>query len=194
MDKKMIFKKQIIADLDADIIPEKSAAGLQLGLSFKKFLKYAPHKIVNEKEYYKDYYSDYSTNGFWLVCHFQGTDPTFGSYDRYAARWNSDVTLCFDGKPKKVLESIAVKINYRGALFNKLRIGDRLDKMLDEYDLDFYADSQWLDYRDNSGDCVPIEIKTNYFSSYEEDPDQMVEQMIISMDKEEGKKYGIEYY
>lgn len=39
--------KKFIPHLNAEIIPLKSAAGIDIGLSFDEFLKHAPHKPVD---------------------------------------------------------------------------------------------------------------------------------------------------
>ena len=96
--------KKFIPHLNADIIPLKSAAGIDIGLSFDEFLKHAPHKLVDNEEYNKPS----NTQGLWYVIHHKGTNSLGKEFDAYACRWNNDVVLQFDGKPTKILYGIIV--------------------------------------------------------------------------------------
>lgn len=177
----------ITPNLDADIIPLKSAAGIDIGLSFDEFLKYSKHKLVNDEEYN----NPSSTKGLWYVVHHKGISSVGKEFDSYSCRWNNDVILRFDGTPKKTLYGIIVSGDYKGSLFDELRIGDRLDKLLYKYDLDFYADGHFLVYKDNPDDAVPIEIGTDYLASYEDVPNQIIQLFYVTMPLEEQKKHGI---
>ena len=180
--------KKFIPDLKADIVPLQSAAGIEIGLIFDDFIKYSPHKMVSEQEYN----SLSNTNSLWYIVHFNGVDILGKHYDSYSCRWNNDVTLQFDGCPKKVLYGIIVSGTYTGALFNELRIRDRLDKLSDKYDLDFYADSHYLVYKDND-ECVPVEIGTDYLVDYSYEPNQFIELFYVMMHSEQQKKHGISW-
>lgn len=177
----------IIPNLNADIIPLKSAAGINIGLNFEDFIKHAPYKLANDEEYN----NPSSTKGLWYVKHYQGKNSLGREFDSYACRWNNDVVLQFDGKPKKVLCGIIVSGNYKGSLLNKLRINDRLDKLSDHYDLDFYADGHYLVDKEDTDNYVPIEIGTDYLHSYEDETNQIIQLFYVTMPLEEQRKHGI---
>lgn len=179
--------KKFIPHLNADIIPLKSAAGIDIGLSFDEFLKHAPHKLVDNEEYNKLS----NTQGLWYVIHHKGTNSLGKEFDAYACRWNNDVVLQFDGKPTKILYGIIVSDNYKGSLFNELRINDRLDKLSSQYDLEFYADGHFLIDKEDADIYVPIEIGTDYLASYEDVPNQIIRLFYVIMHFEEQIKHGI---
>lgn len=167
----------------------QSTAGIDIGLIFDDFTKYASHKVVSEQEYN----SLSNNNNLWCVVHFKGVDILGRHYDSYSCRGNNDVTLQFDGISEKVLYGIIVSGDYTGALFNELRISDRLNKLSDKYDLDFYADSHYLVYQDNHDECVTVEIGIDYLVDYLYESTQVIEIFYVMMHLEQQEKHGISW-
>jgi hypothetical protein len=92
--------------------------------------------------------------------------------------------------------------NYKGLLLNTLGIGDRLDKLINEYDFLFYADLHYLAKKKNfdsytcstdismnqsweNREIESVEIRTNYLLPYSlEAKDHIVDRIGVYDTKE----------
>ena len=148
----------LVPDMNAEVIPGKSAAGFELGILFDDFIKQIEYKKFESRH---DYDPKFEKKGVWGIFH------------RDEMTFNLD-HINESGK----LTWIYLYEGYKGKLLNRLGIGDRLDSVKDEFDFDFYGDVHYLKYKEGSlhyGDVVGVEIGTNYLVEYSDEyPDQIV--------------------
>ncbi|WP_019385424.1 hypothetical protein [Acinetobacter venetianus] len=169
----------MIPNLSAEIIPAKSAAGINLGLDFNTFRAISDYQIIhdyNESEnvcYEKDK---------WLILYRNLILPWGESINEICCYWNKTVTLTFNADTKK-LEFIYVAKGYQGKLLGLLGIGDRLDSVKNQYNFYFEGDRHYLEFTEDSnqaGEIIPVEIETNYRTAYSaEYSDQFIEAFLI---------------
>lgn len=165
----------LVPDMNAEVIPGKSAAGFELGILFDDFIEQIKYKKI---ESHDDFDSQIEEKGIWTIFHRAETTFNLEHINEISCNWGNSVELVFDMNKSGKLTWIYLYDGYKGKLLNILGIGDRLDSVKDEFDFDFYGDVHYLKYKEGSphyGDVVGVEIGTNYLVEYSEEyPDQIV--------------------
>ncbi|WP_445346723.1 hypothetical protein [Acinetobacter bohemicus] len=165
----------LVPDMDAEVIPGKSAAGFELGILFDDFIKQIKYKNI---KYRCDFDPQVDKKGMWRIFHRDEMTFNFDHINEISCNWENSVELVFDMNKLGKLTWIYLYEGYKGKLLKMLGIGDRLDLVKDEFDFDFYGDVHYLKYKEGSlhyGDIVGVEIGTNYLVEYsDEHPDQIV--------------------
>ena len=175
----------MIPNLDAEIIPHKSIAGITLGLDFDHFKANSDYQIIKD---YAEVESANSENRKWLILYRNEVLPWGDPINEIYCFWDRSITLTFNANTKR-LEFIYVGKGYQGRLLGLLGIGDRLDSAKDQYNFYFEGDKHYLEYKeysDKAGEIIPVEIETNYRTAYSEEySDQIIEGFLVYLLPEE---------
>ena len=165
----------LVPDMNAEVIPGKSAAGFELGILFDDFIKQIEYKKFESRH---DYDPKFEKKGVWGIFHRDEMTFNLDHINEITCKWGNSIRLVFDMNESGKLIWIYLYEGYKGKLLNRLGIGDRLDSVKDEFDFDFYGDAHYLKYKEGSlhyGDVVGVEIGTNYLVEYSEEyPDQII--------------------
>lgn len=174
----------LVPDMDAEVIPEKSAAGFDLGMLYDDFIKNVKYEIID------DIHSFVFSNKVdeWIIYYRDEISMFDHSHiNEIHCLWGSSIELVFEGDEKS-LTWIYLNNKYEGKLLNILGIGDRLDLAKDDFNFYFEGDAHYLEFKKDSiyyGEIVGVEIFTNYRVEYSEEyPDQIVEGFGVYMIKE----------
>ncbi len=124
-----------VPNLNADIIPEKSAGGYEIGMNFNDFLNKISNNFIHLDKMVGLLLSAHDS---WVVEWFSNEYYVDYKY----AYWNNTVILRFGTDNK--LNCITLKNGYHGKLFNKVAINDRLGVLSDDYYFLFYFDTHFL--------------------------------------------------
>ena len=132
-----INNKEILSkpNIKADIIPGMSAGGYSLEMDFNNFLNKISKNFIHQD---KEIDLSLTTHNSWVIERF--SNEYFLDYK--FAYWNNIVILRFGNDNK--LNFIKLKKGYRGKLFKKVGINDRLDILIDDYYFLFYYDVHLL--------------------------------------------------
>lgn len=170
----------MIPNLNAEIIPVVSAAGIELGLNFDDFIAKSNYRIV--KDYKELENIGYEKNKWLILYRNEVLSWDNNPINEIYCFWNKAVILTFNANTKK-LEFIYVSEGYTGKLLGLLKIGDRLDSVKDQYNFSFEGDKHYLEYkdgRDQTGEIIPVEIETNYRIAYSEEySEQFIEGFLV---------------
>jgi len=160
----------LIPNLNAEIVPTKSVAGITLGLDFEHFKTDSDYQVIND---YAELENTCSERDKWLILYRNEVLP-----------WGDHINA-----NTKRLEFIYVGQGYQGKLLGLLGIGDRLDSAKDQYNFYFEGDKHYLEYKeysDKAGEIIPVEIETNYRTAYSEEySDQIIEGFLVYLLPEE---------
>ena len=175
----------MIPNLNAEIVPTKSVAGITLGLDFEHFKTDSDYQVIND---YAELENACSERDKWLILYRNELLPWGDHINEIYCFWNKSVTLTFNANTKR-LEFIYVSKGYQGRLLGLLGIGDRLDSAKDQYNFYFEGDKHYLEYKeysDKAGEIIPVEIETNYRTAYSEEySDQIIEGFLVYLLPEE---------
>ncbi|OTG84175.1 hypothetical protein B9T31_13540 [Acinetobacter sp. ANC 4558] len=176
----------LVPDMEAEIIPGKSAAGFELGILFDDFIKQVKYKKFESRN---DFNPKVEEKGTWGIIHRDEISFNLDYINEIQCKWENSVELVFDMNKLGKLTWIYLYEGYKGKLLNILGIGDRLDSVKDEFDFDFYGDAHYLMYKEGSphyGDIVGVEIGTNYLIEYSEEyPDQIITSFLVYIFKDQ---------
>ena len=152
----------LVPDMNAEVIPGKSAAGFELGILFDDFIKQIEYKKFESRH---DYDPKFEKKGLWGIFHRDEMTFNLDHINEITCKWGNSFRLVFDMNESGKLIWIYLYEGYKGKLLNRLGIGDRLDSVKDEYKKG----------SPHYGDVVGVEIGTNYLVEYSEEyPDQIV--------------------
>mgnify|MGYP003405572629 CR=1 FL=1 len=182
-------------NLRAEIKPNTSAAGFELGMAFNTFIEKVDFIEITQQETYTITYN----SNKWRI-HYQNyfSDVMKDVYfNNIYAYWDDSVTLKFSKTDVHYyLTAIFVGGTYTGKFLGLIGIGDRLDSVSEEYDILFHSDLHFLAKKKevscDADDCglymnhswdereiiEGIEFATNYREQYSLDAtDQIVEKI-----------------
>lgn len=169
----------MIPDLSAEIIPERSIAGITLGLDFDDFKTNSNYRVIKD---YKELEDLDCEKDIWLILYRNEALPWGGLINEIYCFWNKIVTLTFNATTKRLV-FIHIGQGYQGKLLGLLGIGDRLDSVKDQYNFYFEGDKHYLEYKEDSdkkGEIIAVEIETNYRTPYSDEySDQFIEGFLI---------------
>lgn len=178
-----------LPNLNYEIIPGESAAGFYLNMEYKNFLDATENVLIeNHKQIAEN-------KNQW--CIFK--ENYISSWDRKHHRdiycyWENSVILIFSGEQLLLTRIELASEFYRGKIFGRLGIGDRLDLLADEYDFLFERDWHYLAKKqigdaflleqnnrwENREICEGLAIHTNYLVKYSQEyADQIVKRIAI---------------
>lgn len=159
--------KNLTPNLYAPIIPNKGAAGFNLGMRYADFMEQTESLFIDaylEESIFDNVWRVYEQKEFNEIIQIQ--------YNFNYCYWNDSVVLVFNGDSSE-LESIQLYSGYKGDLFDEFHVGDKLSKIHEKFNFYFYADVHYLIdnnvYIDSDEDPVLIEgiaFKTDYLIEY----------------------------
>jgi len=173
--------KNLTPNLYAPIIPNKGAAGLNLGMRYDDFMEQTESLFID------DYLEESIFDNVWRVYkQKEFNEITQIQYNFNYCYWNDSVVLVFNGDSSE-LESIQLYSGYKGDLFDEFYVGDNLSKIYEKFNFYFYADVHYLVdkkvYVDSDEDPVLIEgiaLKTDHLIEYSSIySDHVVEQINV---------------
>ena len=123
----------LVPDMNAEVIPGKSAAGFELGILFDDFIKQIEYKKFESRH---DYDPKFEKKGVWGIFHRDEMTFNLDHINEITCKWGNSIRLVFDMNESGKLIWIYLYEGYKGKLLNRLGIGDRLDSVKDEFDFD----------------------------------------------------------
>lgn len=168
-----------LPNLNADIIPKKSAGGYEIGMNFDDFIGVISNNMIyqNNQEVPFEIKQD-----CWVIEVF--ADGKFASW--------SDVIILRFGLDDK-LNCITLKDGYQGKFLQKAGINDRLDVLIDDFYFLFYADVHLLSCKNKNRSILDKYIFDNEL--YEIDIDNDFDVMSIIYDVNDVQTVdGIEFH
>lgn len=160
--------KQLIPNLNADLIPGISAAGFTIGESLADIeAKIGPVERHGPDMAIRDILL--SNNEWILVERRIGFEEEYVLSYRYM---NELVSLYFE--TRKTLYRVAVGKGYRGGYFG-LKPGDSILNLSKVFELDFNPDEDEFLIKRNNNDILGISFVTDYRAPLEHTPEQTIQ-------------------
>lgn len=122
-----------VPDLNADIIPNKSAGGYDLGMNFDEFMGAIANHVIYQTQ---PAVICATKQDYWVIEILS---------DEKFAYWNDGIVLRF-GLDNQ-LNCITLTQGYQGKFLQKAGIHDKLDVLIDDFYFLFYAEVHLLAYK-----------------------------------------------